>query len=613
MPATVIKSSELDFGNIKESLKNFFKQKNEFADYDFEASGLNNLLDVLAYNTHLNGLTANFAINESFLSTAQLRSSIVSHAETLGYEVRSPTTSKAVVNLNVNLAGVANRPPQIELPSGFSFTSSIDGISYTFRTLESFFAKDDGSGNYEFKTSRGSSDITIFEGVEKTKTFIVGEKDERQIFVIPDSTIDTSTASVLVFDTATSTSFNSFIPLKEAINIDGNSRVYSIREAPNGNYELNFGDGVSFGKKPDPGEKVVVTYLSTKENLANNGTVFTANSGLTIKQVNYPVITTTVTESTGGSPRQTIESIRQLAPFAYAQQARLVTSLDYKAMILSNFVDVTDCNVWSGDQNVPRDYGSVYVSLNFATGTADSIKDKVKADIITNFSDNLGIVSMTTKYADPTDLFLELTLGFNFDPALTGFSLAATESSAYNFMIRYFNENLNKFDKTFRRSNLLTEIDALDPAILSSKCDVKAQLRINPTIGTERNFELQYPMQLKGADDFTFTILSSVFEFDGKIALIRNKLSSQRLQIQDIDGNVLLDNVGEFVPTRGQVKIVGFAPQAFIGGSEFIKVSAIPLNESVVKPLRNFVVRLDPSVSFATGTLDRQDTKLTVE
>ena len=106
---------------------------------------------------------------------------------------------------------------------------------------------------------------------------------------------------------------------------------------------------------------------------------------------------------------------------------------------------------------------------------------------------------MTTKYTDPVDLFLELTLSFNFDPALTGFSLAATESAVYNFMVKYFNDNLNKFDRTFRRSNLLTEVDALDPAILSSKCDVKAQLRFNPTIGTERNFELQFPMQLKGS------------------------------------------------------------------------------------------------------------------
>ena len=103
---TSIKSTELDFQNIKNSLKNFFKSQDEFADFDFEASGLNNVLDVLAYNTHVNGLTANFAINESFLNTAQLRSSVVSHAETLGYEVRSTTTSKAIVNLNVNLAGV---------------------------------------------------------------------------------------------------------------------------------------------------------------------------------------------------------------------------------------------------------------------------------------------------------------------------------------------------------------------------------------------------------------------------------------------------------------------------------------------------------------------------
>ena len=149
MVATVIKSSELDFNNIKNSLKDYFKSKDEFADYDFEASGLNNILDVLAYNTHVNGLTANFAINESFLSTSQLRASIVSHAETLGYEVRSISTSKAIVNLSVNLAGVADRSPQIQLPAGWTFTSSIDGVSYTFRTMESYFAKDDGSGNYD--------------------------------------------------------------------------------------------------------------------------------------------------------------------------------------------------------------------------------------------------------------------------------------------------------------------------------------------------------------------------------------------------------------------------------------------------------------------------------
>ena len=612
MVATVIKSSELDFENIKESLKTYFKQQDEFADYDFEASGLNNVLDVLAYNTHLNGLTANFAINESFLNTAQLRSSIVSHAETLGYEVRSMTTSKAVVNLNVNLAGVANRPPQVELPSGWTFSTSVDGVSYTFRTQETFYARDDGNGNYVFKTSAGSEDITIFEGTERTKTFLVGEKEERQVYVIPDKTIDTKTAKVLVYRTASSSGFSTYIPLREAITIDKDTRVYSIREAPNGNYELNFGDGVSFGKKPDPGEKVVVTYLSTKGAVADNATVFTSNANLTVRGAGYPVTTALKTESTGGADKQSIESVRQLAPIAYASQARLVTSLDYKGMVLSNFSDVTDCNVWSGDENVPRDYGSVYISLNFAANTSQAVKDKVKADIVTKFTDNLSVVSMTTKYADPTDVFLELTTSFQFDPSLTGFSLAATEASVYRFMQQYFDDNLNKFDKTFRRSNMLTEIDAIDQAILSSKSDVKVQLRFEPTIGTKRAFELQYPMAIRGPDDFTHIVTSTNFEYDGDIALIRNKLNSTRLQVTNIDGDVLLDNVGEYVPSKGQVNISGFAPEAFIGGSQELKVSVIPLNESIIKPLRNYVIRLDHTKSYATASLDRQDTPLTV-
>ena len=151
--ASTIKSTDLDFTNIKQKLKSHFQKKTEFNDYDFEASGLSNILDVLAYNTHVNALTANYSLNEAFLTTAQLRSSVVSHAQTLGYEVQSSTASKAIVNLSLNLTGVSGRPAQIELAKGTTFTSSIDGVSFTFRTREAFFAQDDGSGLYNFKAS----------------------------------------------------------------------------------------------------------------------------------------------------------------------------------------------------------------------------------------------------------------------------------------------------------------------------------------------------------------------------------------------------------------------------------------------------------------------------
>lgn len=610
--ATTVKSTDLDFQNIKAGLKNYLRSKSEFADYDFDASGLNNILDVLAYNTHINGLTANFALNEAFLPTAQLRSSVVSHAETLGYQVRSRVTASALVNLTVNLAGVTGRPPQIQLPSGWQFTSSIDGVSYTFRTLETYFAKDNGSGLYEFKTTDGSIDIPVYEGIEKTKTFLVGEADERQVFVIPDETIDTSTASVQVYDTASSSNYVTYTRLAEAVTIDANSTVYTIREAPNGYYELNFGDGVSFGKKPDAGNKVVVTYLSSVGPDANAGDTFTSNSNLTIGGIGYTVSTATSNESSGGALRQSIESVRQLAPIAYAAQQRLVTSADYKATILSNFPQVNDCNVWSGDQNVPIDYGAVYVSLSFPTTTSQTTKDIVKANIVTNFTDNLSVVSMTTKFTDPTDVFLELNTQFDFDPALSGFTLAGTETSVYNYMLNYFTRNLNSFNTIFRRSNLLTEIDALDQAILSSKIDVKVQLRIEPTVGVTENFELSYPMKIASPDDEIYSVSSSIFEYKGAVAQIKNKLNSTRLEIIDIDGNVLLDNVGEYKPLDGEVNIIGFAIDAFIGGDQYLKISVLPDNPSVIKPLRNYVLRLDASESSATATIDRQTTSLQV-
>ena len=612
MPTTTVKSTDLDFDNIKASLKNFLKADTQFADYDFDASGLNNILDVLAYNTHVNGLTANFALNEAFLNTAQLRSSVVSHAETLGYEVRSRVASKALVELSVNLSGVTGRPAQIQLNSGTQFTTSVDGVSYTFRTLETFFARDNGSGLYQLQTNEGSSDIPIFEGTEKTKTFLVGETSERQVFVIPDTEIDTKTATVLVFDTASSTNFIQYTPLAEASTIDKDTTVFTIRETPNGFYELNFGDGISFGKKPDAGNKVVVTYLATKGPDANLADTFTATSNITIAGANYSITAVTSAESTGGALRQSIESVRQLAPLAFATQQRMVTSADYKAVIMSNFSAVTDTAVWSGDQNIPVDYGKVYISLNFPTGTAEATKIETQNNIVSNFTDTLGIMSIETEFVDPVDIFLELVVNFDFDPSLTGFTLTSTENSIYNFITTFFNRNLNTFDKIFRRSNLLTEIDALDPAILSSRCETKVQIRMTPVIGINNTEVLAFPMKIATPDDINHIVESSVFTFGDKVCQIKNILSGTTLQIIDVDGNVLLDNVGEYKPADGQVEIIGFNPQAFIGGDTFIKFSVTPENQSVVKPLRNYIIRFDTSRSSATATIDRQQTALKV-
>ena len=333
---------------------------------------------------------------------------------------------------------------------------------------------------------------------------------------------------------------------------------------------------------------------------------------ITINSVTYPLNVVTATESTGGAPKQTVESIRQLAPIAFAAQKRLVTSLDYKGMIETNFPQVKNAAVWSGDQNVPLDYGAIYISLNFKTGTSDTVKQNVKDGIIGNFTNNLSVMSMTTKYTDPIDVFMEVNVAFQFDPALTGKTLGAMETDIYQFLQTYFAANVENFDTVFRKSNLATEIDALDTSILSSSITAKPSLRQDITINALNTFTLNYPIKIATPDDVLHRVTSSAFEFKGVVATIKNRLKSTVLEIQDLDGNVLLDNIGEYNATAGTIAINAFEPSQIITGHSYLIFSVVPEQDSFIKPLRNYILRLDTAKSSATATIDRQTTSLEV-
>ena len=391
MADVTVTSTQLDFTEIKNKLKTYLAQDTQFSDYNFEASGLSNILDVLAYNTHFNALTANFALNESFLSTAQLRSSVVSHAATLGYAPRSRTASRAEVQLSINLNGVANRPSSVIIGAGTSFTSSVGDITYTYQTIEDYVATDNGSGLYQFLNTAGSLTIPLFEGTLKTKTFYVGEVGERQLYVIPDDTIDTSTAAVNVFDTTNGASFSAYTSINTAVSVTSTSRYYSINEAPNGYYELNFGDGISFGRAPVAGNKIVVSYLSCLGAEANGGSTFTPTSQVSVLGNGYNLSITTITNSVTGAPKQSIESVRQNAPIAFAAQQRLVTADDYRAIIQSNFSTVTDAIAWGGEDNTPAEFGSVFVSLVFEDNTSAAAIASIKDQIVQQITNNLSI------------------------------------------------------------------------------------------------------------------------------------------------------------------------------------------------------------------------------
>ena len=608
--AVNIQSTKLDFNNIKNQLKVHMAAQDEFSDYNFEASGLSNILDVLAYNTHYNALIANFALNESFLATAQLRSSVVAHATSLGYVIRSKTSSRATVNLSVNLLSVANRPATVALPSGFKFNAAVGDVTYTFQTRQTYYGSDDGSGLYVFKDSVGSPNIVIYEGQPTLKTFLVGETGERQLYIIPDDTIDTKTAIVRVFDNTSTVAFTTYADISTASSVSSTSTFYQLSESPNGNYELNFGDGISFGRAPITGNKITVDYLSTVGPDANGASIFSPAQSIRIptgaSEVSKSISVTTVADSNSGASRQSLESVRSNAPIAFAAQQRLVTADDYKAIILQNFSAISDAAAWGGEDNVPTDYGKVYVSLKFQDGTSEDQKVAVKNSIVSNITDNLSVMSIDTEFTDPITTFLEVGTTFNFDPSLSGLTIQATEDQVLPIVRQYFTDNLKAFSKVWRRSDLLALVDDTSPAILNSTIVTKMQQRLIPLIGQVQSYNVYFPVEIALPDPQAPIITSSTFIFNGRACTIQNQLNSSKLQIVDSTGEAVLDNIGQYEPTKGLITLTGFNPEQITSGQNFIKLSALPANQSTIRPLRNYIIDIDEDVSFVSGAIDRQ-------
>ena len=616
----IIQSTELDFTNIKESLKTYLQRQTEFQDYNFEASGLSNILDVLAYNTHINGLIANFGLNESFLGSAQLRSSVVSHAETLGYYPRSKTASNATVKLQINGTGDTTTS-SLDLEKGTIFTTSVNEVSYTFQTIEKVIALNDGLGNFTFTTSEGSDNITIKEGTEKTKTFLVGDVSDGQVYVIPDETMDTSTITVEVFDSPTSASATSYNDINNQVRINDYSTIFIVREVPNGYYEITFSDGNVLGKSPVAGNRIVITYLSVVGAEANTASLFTAENPVSVGGLSQNLSTTTLATSASGAEKESISSIKTNAPVAFATQQRLVTAEDYKALISQRYSSIIeDVIAWGGNDNVPPIYGRVYLGLKYKDGTTEDVKGTTQASISSELSDNLGIMSIDTIFTEPEETFLEVTLSFNFDPDLTGTTLQTTQTTIENTIKQYFTDNLNAFGKIFRSSAILTIIDALSPAILNSSLETKIQQRlevnsVTPANGlqlnVQRDYLINFPVALATPDDINYTVLSTSFTVGGISVFIRNLLGSTKLQlINNADGSIVTDNVGSYNTFTGVITISGQNITAINGNA--IKITATPKDQNTIKPLRNYILKNDTVRSRASGTFDFQNTAVTI-
>jgi len=613
--ATTIKSTALDFSNIKSNLKTFLENSTEFADYNFEASGLSNILDVLAYNTHINALTANFALNESFLGTAQLRSSVVSLATGIGYVPDTKTSAKATVGVTLNLSGVSGRPSTVDLPRYHRFSATVDDVAYVFQTTEVHTAEDDGNGSYVFKTTDGSAVIPIFEGTLKTKTFLVGEFNEADVYIIPDISLDADSALVTVTEGTTATTF---INITAATTISSDSTIYILKEAPNGFYQLSFGGNGILGKSPAAGSTITVTYISTKGEVANTATGFTASDTVIVLGTSRTLTVTTTAAAIAGGEKETIESIRTNAPFQYATQNRMVTPEDYTAIILRNFSTlINDICSWGGQDNPEPKFGTVFSAIDFEDDVTAATIAATKTSI-ENLVNQLAVISFSVEFADPVKTFIETDLFYQINPDLTPLSSNAITNNIKTVKADYFTTNTGKFKKAFRRSALLTLVDEVSSAVLSSRANIRMQQRITPTINTSNSFTLTFPgiIAVPAAKaipvDADLIVKSTTFLVDGVICRIQNEqyanVATNKLQVvASGTDTVIVDNIGSFSTTTGVLSIVAFKPTGLQGGSTFIKISVVPANQSAIVPERNNIINYDADASNISAVATEAD------
>ena len=499
-----LRVTELDFDTIKTNLRAFLKQQNQFTDYDFEGSGLSVLLDILAYNTHYNAYYLNMVANESFLDSALLRDSVVSHAKTLGY---TPYSAKApVAFIDFLVQSSTNTPSTLVLPKGYSFLSNqIDGRSYSFVVLEDTVATKANSSFYFEK-------LPIYEGEFVTYNFVFDEQSNpKQIFTIEESNIDTSTIFVSVRENLSNTSTTVYNKATDILDTTSSSEVYFLQESRSGKYQIYFGNDV-IGKKLSDGSIVSVTYLVTNGSTANKANNFVASSTLvdSLSESLTNFIITPISEAAGGAPRESVDEIKVNAPSQFTAQNRLVSYKDYESYIKKNYPAIDSISVWGGEDNSPPVYGKVFVSLKPKDNYF--ISETEKQRIINEIINPKAVVSVDTQILDPDYLYLLIESFVRYDKRKTTLSTEALKASIRNAILNYDENNLNRFGATFVLSKLQDNIDSVNlSAIIGSETTLKLQKRFNPDLQNQRTYTIDFGAKLKRGT--TINRMSST-EFD---------------------------------------------------------------------------------------------------
>ena len=599
--------TEFDFDEVKSNLKIFLKAQNQFTDYDFEGSGMNILLDVLAYNTHYLGFNANMLANEMFLDSSSLRSSIVSHAKTLGYTPTSARASKAIVDVTLNTTDSS-----LTMPAGTVFNTTVDGTTYKFSTITDVTKSNTGNSIPFLNTD-------IYEGTFITTRYTVDSSDIDQRFLLTDNRADTTTLTVKIQTSSSDSTTTTYTKTTDITQVTASSNVYYLQEVEAGLFEIYFGDGV-IGSALSDGNIVVLTYVVSNKSLANGASLFT--NAATIASVSDIAVATVAAASAGSEP-ESLQSIKYNAPLSYASQGRCVTAEDYKVYAKQYFPNTKSVSVFGGEGGSfdtslgvvsTPEYGKVFIAIESTTG--NNLTDTEKSTLITALSP-FTVASITPVIVDTQTTNIILGITFQFDSSKTTETATSLASKINTTLTSYNTSNLAQFDGAFRHSKVTGLIDDTDTSITSNITTVTLAHNLAPTLNTATAYTIQLNNKFynphSGHNSSSGGVLASTgfkvsgdttnvqfFDDDGAGNIRRYILVAGVRQYQDNTAGTITYSSGEIKISSVNITSIENVDEA---ASTFIRLTVTPDSLDII-PVRNQILKIDFVNTSIIGTVD---------
>jgi hypothetical protein len=482
---TLVNFTNLDFDQIKVSLKEYLRSNSNFTDYDFEGSNLSTIIDLLAYNTYISSYNANFVSNEVFIDSATLRENVVSLARNIGYVPRSRTAAKANISFFVDTSTFSTNPLTLTLKKGTVCLSSS-----TFGDTNFSFAI---KGDVTVPVVNGIAlfdDIEVYEGSLITANFTVNSNNPNQKYILENSSIDTSTISVLVRNTESSSVSRNFVFSDSILNVTSESRVFFIQEIEDQRYELIFGDGI-FGKKLDNLNYIDVSYIITSGESGNGVSDF--KFGGRIVDNNGRVVTdgislvTTNVASRSGKEIESVESIKKYAPRIYAAQNRAVTANDYESIIPKIYPETESISVYGGEDLEPPRYGKVFISIKPFNGpfVSSQVKDNIKK-LLRKYS----VAGIVPEIVDLKYLFIEFDTTIYYNTNLASSPDSVRSIVSQNITKYAESSELNKYGARFKYSKFLKIIDDGSNSITSNITKIRMRRDLFPLVNQFADYEI---------------------------------------------------------------------------------------------------------------------------